>query len=162
MAWEPATENFHIRYTPMLLPGEYALRIESNDARGNSAGDNPYEVSFVVSTDQKVVWGAPFPNPASAFITFSLFVGGTEAPDQLILEITGTDGRQVKSLTTQNLHVGTNELIWNLTDEAGNQTPSGVYLYRIQLLNGSQAIPVTVPFGSTYLNNGNGKLLIVR
>ena len=143
--WQPATDTsaFKIEFTPKnLVDGEYKLRIEAADARGNRSGVDPYEISFIVKNETTVTVSDPYPNPFSAAVYFKIVISGDVLPDQIDLQMVHVNGQLVNDFTSQDLppfHIGTNELVWNGTDLNGNVLPNGVYVYKLNLIiNGEQ------------------------
>jgi hypothetical protein len=153
--WYPATStgNFRVELNPQSLPeGDYALRIEAKDVRGNATGEDPYEVNFVVRFDQSVVTIKPYPNPSADKFFFGFTLSGAEAPDHLTLQIVTVDGKVLQELQQDKafFHIGTNVFRWDGTDFQGNAQPDGVYIYRSILTFGGKEIRT------------NGKLVLIR
>ena len=90
-----------------------------------------------------------YPNPAvsSTTITFDIKAPGQE--NQAIIDIYDIYGRKVKTLE-QIAKIGKNEVLWDCTDEDGNQVASGVYNYLLRIN------------GNTYFETTSSNLLIVR
>jgi hypothetical protein len=154
--WYPATDTsaFRVEYTPKdLADGEYRLRVEGADARGNRSGVEPYEVTFNVLNESTVTISDPFPNPFNHEVYFGIVLSGGSLPEQLNLQFINVNGQSQSQFTDADfdaLHIGTNELIWNGSDRNGNLLPGGVYVYEIKLLiDGQQTRKL-------------GKLVIVR
>ena len=154
--WYPATDTsaFRVEYTPnQLTDGEYRLRIEGADSRGNRSGVEPYEVTFNVLNETTVTIADPYPNPFSQEVYFRIVLSGNSIPEAIGIQLVNVNG-QIQSEFTESdleeLHIGTNEIIWNGTDRLGNTLPGGVYIYEIKLLiNGQQTRKL-------------GKLVLVR
>jgi hypothetical protein len=66
----------------------------------------------------------PFPNPVSNSVTFNWSAPGGHAT----VRILDTAGRVVKVIVIDSAETGT--LVWNCTDDYGNQVPSGLYFAR--------------------------------
>ena len=69
------------------------------------------------------------PNPFNPVTTLSY-----DLPEDGIVNITIYDivGRQVKALLNSPQTAGHRSIQWNATNNAGQQVPAGVYLYRIE------------------------------
>ena len=76
-----------------------------------------------------------YPNPFNPITTLSY-----DLPEDGIVNITIYDivGRQVKALLNSPRTAGHRSIQWNATNNAGQQVPGGVYLYRIEAGNFSQ------------------------
>jgi hypothetical protein len=163
VAWYPqtATRFFRTEFTPANLPeGVYTLEVLVADASGNST--QPYRVEFKVQYELKAVLHAPYPNPSSAPFRFDVVLAGETPPDLLQLKFFSLDGRLVKSLEVTDFHIGTNRLVWDGTDHAGNNLPGGLFLYQVTLLQNGQNIPVEIPEGERFLKGGFGKVVLRR
>jgi hypothetical protein len=153
--WSPATatDKFKVSFNPQnLAAGEYTLQVEAKDVNGNSAGEDPYEVTFVVQYDQSIMFIKPYPNPSPDKFVFSVVLSGTDAPENFSLEIVSVNGSLVREIVPGEAayHVGTNNFTWDGNDIGGNQQPEGVYIYRAILkIDGKE----------TRLN---GKLVLIR
>jgi hypothetical protein len=148
-----ATNYFTIDFNPVGLPeGVYTLRVEVGDANGNSSGEDPYQISFVVTYDASIEFSDPHPNPSNSSFYFGFVVSGEEAPDQAVLQIVSVAGKVLNEIQFMApfFHVGINNLTWNGKDAAGNEQPAGIYIYHLVLKTGSKQ------------NRKNGKVVIVR
>jgi hypothetical protein len=142
--WYPATDTsaFRVEYTPnQLADGEYRLRIEGADSRGNRSGVEPYEVTFNILNETIVTIADPYPNPFSQEVYFTIVLSGNSIPEAMGIQLVNVNGQIQNEFTESDfdaLHIGTNEIIWNGTDRMGNTLPGGVYIYEIKLLIGGQ------------------------
>ena len=99
----------------------------------------PYHPKFeTVDIDEPVVLDAPiyyelsqnYPNP---------FFGQTQIqytiplPSQIQLTIYDILGREIRVLESGQKQVGTYQTNWDGRDQNGKQTPSGIYIYRLQI-----------------------------
>ena len=156
ISWKSATDTsaFKINFSPVnLADGKYTLRIEAADARGSRYSAEPYEISFIVQRETTVTVSDPYPNPFSTEIYFKIILSGDELPEQFDLQMMNVNGQQVNHVTGQQLppfHIGTNELAWNGTDSNGNFMPSGIYIYKLNILVKGEQI------------NRIGKLVLLR
>lgn len=144
--WFPATttSDFRIEFTPHNLPeGNYTLRLEAVDSRNNASGKEPYEISFVVTTDQSIVIRRPYPNPSQGNVMFNVILSGEEKPDAMVLEIMNANGQMVNSFFKYDFFTGTNLIVWAGKDTNGNILPAGMYLYRMILTERGKAVKTT-------------------
>ncbi|MBA4055504.1 MAG: hypothetical protein C0490_12385, partial [Marivirga sp.] len=153
--WFPATTSTSFRIELKLenLPaGEYALRVEGKDVRGNSSGEDPYEINFVVSYNQSITFIKPYPDPSAGEFFFGIVISGTEGPENFSLQIVTVDGKVLQELTQFKtfFHVGTNIFKWDGVDAEGKVQPTGVYIYRLILNLGGREV------------RNNGKLVLTR
>lgn len=152
--WYAATSTspFILEFRPKNLPvGAYVFKIEARDASNNSSGDTPYEVAFRVSDQNAVDVVDPYPNPSAEKFFFDIVVAGDVVPDYVQLFIHALDGRLVqRAEISENLHVGTNELVWDARDFSGYDLPPGIYIYQLVITTGNQQF------------RKNGKLSLIR
>jgi hypothetical protein len=138
VAWYPATDAtpFLLEFTPKnLAEGEYKLRIEAADARGNVSGAAAYEISFQIKNEVTVVISDPYPNPFEDATYINMVVSGS-VPERFEWTITNRNGQLLGHFETEDFqafHVGTNELAWQGTDLNGNLLPGGIYIYTIRV-----------------------------
>lgn len=136
VTWLAATVSspFLVFFRPQnLAVGEYVLRVNGEDAVGNKAGEEAYEVSFVVREEATVRFQGVSPNPSSALFFFEVDISG-ERPDDGTLEIIQSDGRAVFSaLLRDQLHVGLNRFSWDGARADGSPVSSGLYVYRLRV-----------------------------
>lgn len=144
VTWEPATENsdFTVHFSPRDLPeGSYTLRVEAQDANGNTSGEVPYEMSFRVEYEPSVFVAPPYPNPFYLETNFDIVVTGDAAADYFYkLRLTTVDGTLVREFSndTAGVHVGRNTIKWNGFDKDDTSLPNGIYLYQLVVKEGSR------------------------
>lgn len=82
-----------------------------------------------------------FPNPfnPSTNIQFSL-----DRSQPVQLSIYDVTGRLVRTLVSESRAAGSHNVVWNGTDNGGNPTPSGVYLYRLITAEGIDSKTMTL------------------
>lgn len=152
--WQTAAKYspFIIELRPENLPaGSYVFRIEARDASNNSSGDAPYEVVFRVSEHTSFEMPDPYPNPSAEKFFFDVVVTGDVVPDYVQVLIHSLDGRLVqRAEISENLHVGTNEIVWDARDFSGYDLPDGIYIYQLVIRAGDQQF------------RKNGKLSLIR
>ena len=137
--WQPATQqsNFIVNFNPQnLVPGDYVLRAQAQDATGNKAGVKPYEIAFRVRDTNLLTLRSVYPNPSRAKFYFNFLLIGNELPSTFSLQIYTLSGKCIQNFTANEMdlfHIGTNELTWEATDEEGNALPSGIYIYKFSV-----------------------------
>jgi hypothetical protein len=155
VAWNGETDKsvFEVNFNPKSLSdGTYTLRVVASDAHGNKSGDVPYEIAFKILNETIVTLSPPFPNPSYDKATFEFILTGAMVPSSVHLSLTSVAGRNIQSfnLTSENFHIGTNDVVWRTVDDQGNPLPNGVYLYDFRV----------VIDGHT--TRARGKLVVVR
>ena len=105
-----------------------------DNQRSNNFELNPYSIDSPSNLPANFSLSQNYPNPfnPTTAIEFSLKKAG-----DVKLSIYDILGRQIKSLQSGRMDVGTHSLIWNATDESGNLVTSGVYFYRLESSEGS-------------------------
>ncbi|MBX2967178.1 MAG: hypothetical protein KF845_13620 [Cyclobacteriaceae bacterium] len=164
IVWFPQTdtEYFRILFTPENLPeGDYVLEVEARDARNNSSGATPYRIEFKVVNENNVLLLAPYPNPSNGIVQFDLMLTG-ELPDYVKLNIITPTGASVLSFEYTTLHVGTNRIVWEGKDNSGNDLPSGLYIYQMQVIKNNLPVLISTPAGQTFFKRGYGRVLLRR
>ena len=69
-----------------------------------------------------------YPNPFNPETTISFEISEHRTAS---IDIYNLKGQKVKSLINKELKSGSHSIVWNGTDENGNQVPSGVYFYKL-------------------------------
>ncbi|MFC1555862.1 FlgD immunoglobulin-like domain containing protein [candidate division KSB1 bacterium] len=70
-----------------------------------------------------------FPNPFNPTTTIQYDLPKSST---VIVQIYDILGREVNTLLSQQIPVGSHSIVWDGTDYSGNQVSSGIYIYRIQ------------------------------
>lgn len=154
--WFPATatSDFRVEFKPTNLPdGDYTLFVQAADESGNKSGAEPYVVTFKVLNELTFAFQSVYPNPSSGSFFFNFIVSGNVPPDDFALQIYSLDGRVVHEFDNRHItdfHVGTNQLVWEPLDHAGNSLPGGMYLYHLRIVVGGREFAES------------GKLILVR
>ncbi|MBL3655270.1 putative type IX secretion system sortase PorU2 [Fulvivirga sediminis] len=168
--WFPADESneFRIEYKPeSLADGVYTLRVDAEDASGNSSGTEPYQVNFEVVNESAITNFYPYPNPFSSSTRFVFTLTGSEIPDQIKIQIMTVSGKVVREIFQDELgpiHIGNNisDFAWDGRDEFGDQLANGVYLYRVIVRQNGQGMDHRETSADKAFKHGFGKLYILR
>jgi flagellar hook assembly protein FlgD len=72
---------------------------------------------------------ASYPNPFSSATQIEVSLS---APDGVALSVYSVDGRLIRSLGYRVLPAGETRVMWDGTDDAGNQVASGIYLVQVE------------------------------
>ncbi len=121
---------------PTLAPGPHRLQVTAYDVHGNKG---EAAVSFVVSEQFALRSIANHPNPfaSETVIAFTL----TAEADEVQLRLYSTSGRLIRDLSDQvESVVGYTEVVWDGTDEEGEQVANGVYFLKLAAKRGKQRI----------------------
>lgn len=170
VSWTPADgeDPFRVVYEPdQLEDGMYTLRVQAEDASGNASGTEPYEINFEIISESSITNFYPYPNPFSTSTRFVFTLTGQEVPDQIKIQIMTVSGKIVREITQDELgpiRIGNNisEYAWDGRDEFGDQLANGVYLYRVIVKSGGEALELRETAGDRGFKNGFGKMYILR
>ncbi|MEM6804759.1 MAG: hypothetical protein AAF696_25400, partial [Bacteroidota bacterium] len=103
--WQPAQlpdNKARLYFRPgknyWLAEGEYTLRVQGKDKKGNAAGlgENFYEITFKVETESKLTRILNYPNPFSTSTRFVYTLSGVELPEVFQIHIYTISGKVVK------------------------------------------------------------------
>ena len=169
VSYTPATDEkpFTLTFQPELEDGQYTLRVQAEDASGNTSGTQPYEINFEVVNAATITYYHPYPNPFANATRFVFTLTGSVVPDQLAIQIMTVTGQVVREITRDDfgpLRPGSEniEYFWDGRDAHGSLLNTGMYLYRIILQSPNGAIKHRTPAEERVLRQGFGKLYIVR
>ncbi|MEP4092813.1 C25 family cysteine peptidase [Reichenbachiella sp.] len=170
MQWTPASpeENFKVVFAPERLEdGLYGFRVLANDASGNPAGLQPYEINFEVINESTITNFYPYPNPFSSSTRFVFTLTGSEFPEDIKIQILTVTGRVVKEIFMDELgplNIGNNktEYAWDGRDNYGDQLANGVYLYRVLIKNPGESFQHRETSADRGFKNGFGKMYLLR
>lgn len=168
LRWKSEGRNIDLEFTPKnLTDGIYTLRVNGEDASGNRAGIEPYQVNFEVITEASVTNVLPYPNPFSGSTRFVFTLTGSEIPQEMKIQIMTVAGKVVREITQDELgpiRIGNNisQYAWNGTDEFGDQLANGVYLYRVVMRLNGEGIKHRATKADRAFKKGYGKLYILR
>ncbi len=71
-----------------------------------------------------------YPNPFNQSTTISFSVEGSDKNIQITIH--NFSGQKIKTLVDKKLNAGKHQVIWNGTDDSGNQVSSGIYFYKMK------------------------------
>ena len=123
---------------PELTIGSHKLDIQVKDVNGNSSSR---EFKLLVSDAFDLKVFGNYPNPFSDQTIFSYYLTSKEIVDDFEIRIFTVSGRLIKRIKNDaNTRTpgndprrqGYNELIWDGTDQEGNQVANGVYFALIR------------------------------
>ncbi len=108
--------------------GDWSYRLKQVDTDGTFEYSDPINVS--IATPQRFALAQNYPNPFNPETTISFDIPES-AQGQMVLTIYDMLGRQVRTLVNKQVVPGFYQLVWDGLDDAGAQTSSGVYIYRL-------------------------------
>jgi len=115
-------KDFICRWIPNL-PWKGLLSGEStSDVEGRTSSNVP-DNGFIACN---------YPNPFNPTTTIEF---SSQGRSKVKLEIYNVLGQKVRTLLDETVSPGTNRIKWNARDERGNILPSGIYFYRIQIVD---------------------------
>lgn len=171
MQWIPA-EPQHKRFkiiwpSELVMDGKYTLFVQGTDKSGNLSGDLDYKVTFEVIHEASITAMMNYPNPFSTSTRFVFTLTGSEAPEEIIIQIMTVSGRVVREITEDQLgpiYIGRNitEYAWDGTDEFGDPLANGVYLYRVKAQLNGEDIEHRESGADTHFTKGFGKMYLMR
>jgi len=91
---------------------------------GGTDGDNGDVLPIAFSLSQN------YPNPFNPTTTVSFY---SPDPGYATVEVYNTLGYNVKTLLTGNVSAGYTDVVWDGTNDAGDQVASGIYLYKVEI-----------------------------
>ncbi|MBL7138772.1 MAG: Omp28-related outer membrane protein [Bacteroidales bacterium] len=81
------------------------------------------------ATNRKSTLSMNYPNPFSTSTTIEYAVA---KPVTVVIEVYDVNGQKVKTLVDAPYQAGIYKVTWNGTNDAGQQLPGGIYLYRLK------------------------------
>jgi hypothetical protein len=121
-----------VTYRPSLRSGENQVLIMASDIHGNVREPQLYRLRASNSFD--VQFMGNYPNPFKRTTTFVYTL--TDMASELSLKIYTVSGRLVKVFDDYELAAPDyHELIWDGTDEYGNEVANGVYFFKLDAKN---------------------------
>ncbi len=134
IAASPTNNNLLlITYTPILEPGEYRIRLQAQDANGNTSDTDR---TATVAGEFEIKNIANFPNPfvPGSGTHFAYYL--TESADEVSLKIYTITGRRILAIDTLDASVSFNEFHYDGYDADGEPLANGVYLYKFTARKG--------------------------
>ena len=128
IAASPTNNNvLLVTYTPILEAGEYNIRLQAQDANGNTSDT---ERNATVAGEFEIANIANFPNPfkPGSGTHFAYYL--TESADEVSLKIYTITGRRIAAIDTLDASVSYNEFHYDGYDADGEPLANGVYLYK--------------------------------
>jgi len=120
-----------------LKPGKYYWRVQSKTNNGEKSDysyKNEFTVSSVTSVKENKILAKEFsleqnyPNPFNPSTTIKYTL---PAKSYVTLKIFDILGREIKTLVSENQNAGYYWIVWDGTDNSGNNVTSGIYIYRL-------------------------------
>ncbi|WP_439583172.1 C25 family cysteine peptidase [Dyadobacter bucti] len=145
-----APNNFlaELKLSRPLKSGEYRLRVNARDVKGNFAPE--YQISFRVNDTNGILTAHVSPNPSDSWFKFNIEFTGSTVPGNLSLKIFDASGKTVHNAVFDP-HPGKNEWIWHPENLA-----SGMYFYRLKMIG------LKAPLKPEVLKPITGRLLWLR
>lgn len=171
MQWIPAdaqNKKFKIIWpAEFTSDGTYTLFVQGSDRSGNLSGDIEYRISFEIVHESTITHMMNYPNPFSTSTRFVFTLTGSEAPDDIIIQIMTVSGRVVREITEDQLgpiSIGRNisSYAWDGTDEFGDPLANGVYLYTVKAKINGEDIKHRESGADTYFKKNFGKMYLMR
>ena len=128
IAASPTNNNLIlVTYTPVLDPGEYRIRLQAQDANGNTSDATQ---TATVAGEFEIKNIANFPNPFTpgSGTHFAYYL--TKAADEVSLKIYTITGRLILAVDTLDASVSYNEFHFDGYDADREPLANGVYLYK--------------------------------
>jgi hypothetical protein len=122
---------------PVLEPGHHVIRVRATDNTGLS---DSLISDFDVRGNFGFEWAINYPNPFTRSTTIAYVL--TDASDDFVeARVYTVSGRRVRTFH-ENLRSVTNyrELVWDGSDEAGQELANGVYFIRLIAKQGDQKV----------------------
>ncbi len=147
--------------------GIYELIVQAKDRSDNQSGLIDFEISFEVVNQATITNVLNYPNPFSSSTQFVFTLTGTEVPDLFTIQIMTITGKVVREINRDefgDLHIGRNitAYSWDGRDQFGDQLANGVYLYRIITRIDGQSIEQRESGADQFINQGWGKMYLMR
>ena len=134
IAASPTNSNLLlVTYVPVLEPGEYRIRLQAQDANGNTSDT---ERNANVAGEFEIANIANFPNPFTPGRGTHFAYYLTESADEVSLKIYTITGRRIAAIDTLDAFVSYNEFHYDGYDIAGDPLANGVYLYKFTARKG--------------------------
>ncbi|MBO0948055.1 putative type IX secretion system sortase PorU2 [Fibrella forsythiae] len=152
--WSNTGGTFRLNYRPAqpLPDGVYTLEVYGSDLSGNRA--QPYAIRFVVKQAAVVQAITVAPNPFAYQTTIRYVLTGSQTPQPVTLHLFDLAGRAVRTILLPTA-LGTNEFVWDGTNDTGVPMAAGSYLYHLD-------IPGYSAFDGTAKKQLTGRIILAR
>jgi hypothetical protein len=152
----------------LLEDGEYTLKVQGFDYKGNESGKTEYLIHFQVVNEKAISQVLNYPNPFSSSTRFVYTLTGNELPYRFDIEIYTITGKLVKVidlLAMGDVKYGYNitDYAWDGRDEYGDLLANGVYIYKAKVRFRDRSDHQLRDEGvEDFFNNGYGKMYLMR
>jgi len=153
-SWRANGGTFQLDYRPAqpLPDGVYTLEVYGSDLSGNRA--KPYAIRFTVKQQAVVQSISVAPNPFADQTVIRYVLTGTQPPPPATLRLFDLTGRSIRTIQLQT-GIGTNDFVWDGTNDTGAPMAAGSYLYRLEL-------PGYDSFEGTSKKQLTGRIVLLR
>lgn len=165
----PDNNRGRLIFRPGLLEdGEYTLKVQGYDYKGNESGKVEYLIHFQVVNEKAITQVLNYPNPFSSSTRFVYTLTGNELPYRFDIEIYTITGKLVKVidlLAMGEVQYGYNisDYAWDGKDEFGDPLANGVYIYKaVVRFRDRSDHKLRDEDIEDYFNNGYGKMYLMR
>ena len=171
MTWIPADSQSKrlkiIWPSAFTSDGNYSLLVQGADRSGNLSGDFEYRIAFEIVHESAITQMMNYPNPFTTSTRFVFTLTGSEAPEDVLIQIMTVSGRVVREITEDQLgeiYIGRNitEYAWDGTDEFGDPLANGVYLYTVKAQINGEDIIQRDSGADSHFKRGFGKMYLMR
>ena len=100
-----------------------------------------YQPLRIAESEQQEITLSAFPNPASTQVKIQMNTNNATKAELTVFDLSG---RCIKTFMFDNVQQPASELLWNLTDENGNQAGNGVYLVKLKTDSDLKTIKILV------------------
>lgn len=157
-----------VEYNPHLkVDGTYELIVQAQDKSDNLSGDYDYTISFEVINKSTITNVMSYPNPFSTCAHFVFTLTGSEAPDNIQIQILTVTGKLVRTIELthfEQIRIGKNitDYCWDGKDDFGDQLANGLYLYKVNTRLNGQVIEHRETNADQYFHRGFGKMYLIK
>ena len=119
---------------------------EQNSYKYSTVSSSSFQIHYGYEEDiaanlfpSRISLGPGYPNPATSRVTIPFTLPESDGKYNVSLIIYDLLGNEIKTLLTKQLGSGFHEVIWNLNDNQGRDTSSGVYIaHLLVVVNGDK------------------------
>ncbi|MBW7889148.1 MAG: T9SS type A sorting domain-containing protein [Bacteroidetes bacterium] len=125
---------------PLYESGTCVTFLDDNSALLGTSSDGLYKTNQITSVNNKIVNMLPsefivdqnYPNPFNPSTTIKIHL---PINTKISIDICDNLGRSIRNLLSEEMSIGSHNVIWNGKDSFGNTVASGIYFYRVKYLN---------------------------